>query len=249
MTSFFRRIRQALVRDHKFSKYLVYAIGEIILVVIGILIALQINNWNESRKKEAQRLQLIVSLHADAKTTEKRLDFSIAMAQTINTKLTQFLNLLNKEGQQIARDTLTNYGSAIFQVASFRPALSSYETAVSTGQIALIANDSLFAQYVQFKDSHDWFKLHQNLSGDMVYLGNVWQLRKQLGSTKLMLPELGAYPNRFEQDDTQLQAFFEAREVYATFESMQWLVQNQVDALNRAKTANHQILATLKALQ
>ena len=50
MIKFFRKIRQGLVSQNKFNKYLIYAIGEIILVVIGILIALQINNWNEERK-------------------------------------------------------------------------------------------------------------------------------------------------------------------------------------------------------
>ena len=50
MINFFRRIRQQLLSENKFSKYLLYAIGEIVLVVIGILIALQINNWNEDHK-------------------------------------------------------------------------------------------------------------------------------------------------------------------------------------------------------
>jgi hypothetical protein len=50
MIKFFRKIRQKLLTENKFSKYLIYAIGEIILVVLGILIALQVNNWNEERK-------------------------------------------------------------------------------------------------------------------------------------------------------------------------------------------------------
>jgi len=50
MIKFFRKIRQRLLTENKFSKYLLYALGEIVLVVIGILIALQINNWNEWRK-------------------------------------------------------------------------------------------------------------------------------------------------------------------------------------------------------
>src|SRR6056297_3227687 len=50
MIKFFRKIRQTLLSDGKTGKYFKYAIGEIILVVIGILIALQINNWNEERK-------------------------------------------------------------------------------------------------------------------------------------------------------------------------------------------------------
>jgi hypothetical protein len=52
MFRFFRQIRQRLLTDNKFSKYLLYAVGEILLVVIGILIALQVNNWNESKRKD-----------------------------------------------------------------------------------------------------------------------------------------------------------------------------------------------------
>ena len=50
MIKFFRKIRQKLLAENRYNKYLIYAIGEIVLVVIGILIALQINNWNENPK-------------------------------------------------------------------------------------------------------------------------------------------------------------------------------------------------------
>jgi hypothetical protein len=61
MIKFFRKIRQKNLTENKFGKYLTYVIGEIILVVIGILIALQINNSNE-RKKEEQILNGIYSI-------------------------------------------------------------------------------------------------------------------------------------------------------------------------------------------
>lgn len=54
MINFFKKIRQKLATENKFIAYLRYATGEIVLVVIGILIALQINNWNEERKKEKE---------------------------------------------------------------------------------------------------------------------------------------------------------------------------------------------------
>jgi len=50
MLKFFRTIRKKLIEEDNVRKYLLYAIGEILLVVIGILIALQVNNWNEERK-------------------------------------------------------------------------------------------------------------------------------------------------------------------------------------------------------
>jgi hypothetical protein len=65
MIKFFRKIRQKLLSENKFSKYLIYAIGEIILVVIGILIALQINNWNSNRIEKESDSQLIGALITD----------------------------------------------------------------------------------------------------------------------------------------------------------------------------------------
>jgi len=59
MIKFFRKIRQKLLSENKISKYLIYAIGEIFLVVIGILIALQINNWNENKKERAKEKNVL----------------------------------------------------------------------------------------------------------------------------------------------------------------------------------------------
>ena len=65
MIKFFRKIRYDLMSENKTGKYLKYAIGEIVLVVIGILIALQINNWNENRKTKAQIKKSLVELRND----------------------------------------------------------------------------------------------------------------------------------------------------------------------------------------
>ena len=62
MIKFFRHIRQNLIMENKTSKYLKYAIGEIVLVVIGILIALQINNWNENRKSKILEKKMLSEL-------------------------------------------------------------------------------------------------------------------------------------------------------------------------------------------
>jgi sensor domain CHASE-containing protein len=58
MIKFFRKIRQNMIKENKVSKYLLYAIGEIVLVVIGILIALQINNQNEFRKQKLVEINI-----------------------------------------------------------------------------------------------------------------------------------------------------------------------------------------------
>ena len=68
MIKFFRKIRQKLLTENKFSKYLLYAIGEIVLVVIGILIALQINNWNENISNQLRFENILSELRDDLKT-------------------------------------------------------------------------------------------------------------------------------------------------------------------------------------
>ncbi len=65
MIKFFRNIRQKLAAENKVAGYLRYAIGEIILVVIGILIALQINNWNENRKTDSKIINSLIALKDD----------------------------------------------------------------------------------------------------------------------------------------------------------------------------------------
>ena len=67
MIKFFRNIRQSLIMENKISKYLKYAIGEIVLVVIGILIALQINNWNQNRINKDYELKMLRELVEDLK--------------------------------------------------------------------------------------------------------------------------------------------------------------------------------------
>lgn len=75
MTKFFRNIRQSLQNEGKTSKYLKYAFGEIILVVIGILIALQINNWNENRKDTLQSRAFLNEFKADLSQDVINMDY------------------------------------------------------------------------------------------------------------------------------------------------------------------------------
>lgn len=65
MIQFFRKIRRKLLTEGKFTKYLIYALGEIVLVVIGILIALQINNWNETKKMRIREISQLKSIQED----------------------------------------------------------------------------------------------------------------------------------------------------------------------------------------
>ena len=81
MIKFFRKIRQNLLSEGKTGKYFKYAIGEIILVVIGILIALQINNWNESRKQFTSEKEFITSVKYDLKQDKAFIQLIIELIE------------------------------------------------------------------------------------------------------------------------------------------------------------------------
>lgn len=81
MIQFFRKIRRVLLNENKFTKYLLYAIGEIFLVVIGILLALQINNWNEKQKKIKLAKEYLIEISNDLKNDTTNFNASIKMIE------------------------------------------------------------------------------------------------------------------------------------------------------------------------
>lgn len=137
MLKLFRRIRQQLLSENHFSKYLLYAVGEIFLVVIGILIALQINNWNEGRQ-----------LKTLEKTTLKELDNSIqADMEELTTQIQTYKRFLHnikllrnhvkaKQPYVASLDTLWIYPVMGYQL---KPNTSAFDALESRG-VELITN-------------------------------------------------------------------------------------------------------------
>ena len=107
MIKFFQKTRYNLMKQNKTGKYFKYAIGEIVLVVIGILIALQINNWNEQRKEKMNERDLYGRIILDLQVDEKKIDNYIEFY-----KSNQLLhNRIYQETQgQPSNDTLTDFG-------------------------------------------------------------------------------------------------------------------------------------------
>lgn len=140
MIKFFRRIRQRLLSENKFSKYLFYAIGEIILVVIGILIALQINNWNESKKDRAFEVKMLKEVRSEL--IQDTIYFNL-MKERVQAAIegAQKMMVLYAE-ERPSPDSLTKYGRMMATDFKFIYHKGSYEAIKSTG-IDKISNDSI----------------------------------------------------------------------------------------------------------
>ena len=97
MFPFLRKIRQRLLTQNKVSGYLLYAIGEIVLVVIGILIALQINNWNEQQKQNKLEKEYYCRLLEDVIQDREQVTNLIAQSESRLKASNQAVRLLQKE--------------------------------------------------------------------------------------------------------------------------------------------------------
>jgi hypothetical protein len=104
MIKFFRKIRQNLLMENKTGKYLKYALGEIVLVVIGILIALSINNWNETRKDQQELRNILQNIATDMRVDALNLKDNLEYAKEENKRIKTFLN--NKDYSGFTRDSL-----------------------------------------------------------------------------------------------------------------------------------------------
>ena len=157
MIKFFRKIRQRLLSENKFSKYLLYAIGEIVLVVIGILIALSINNWNETRKDRISEKNILQDIKGSISTDILQLNSRIEMAKNDIKSANIILNYLEKN--LAYNDSLDNHFIIITSTANkdFSPQISAYKVLESKG-IDLIRNDQLKKDILNLYNI-DYYKL------------------------------------------------------------------------------------------
>lgn len=149
MIKFFRKIRQNLLSEGKTGKYFKYAIGEIILVVIGILIALQINNWNESRKAEIEERDILQKLQLDLRDDINVLQYQLNFKKNMIESYKQCLDILSEE-TVATKEEFMNYFSSILQVGSVNLNMTTFNNLQTTGQIRLIKSNELADNIVSY---------------------------------------------------------------------------------------------------
>ena len=216
MIKFFRKIRQRLLSENKFSKYFIYAIGEIILVVIGILLALQLNNLKEQKnilKQERNALELIQD---NLKKEINDLDRFVSQRISDTTYLK---DVYYKNWEGIPLDSLGLKGTSAFNYKSFNTA---YEGLKSNDKLFIIQNENLKEKIIFYYEQQryqllDWSDWHRTF----VY--------RDLEN--YMFTELPINPNELIDDLDFLKTKLEERRLKS-------LISNQIGSLRRI---NHTI--------
>ena len=164
MIKFFRKIRQKLLSENKFSKYLIYAIGEIVLVVIGILIALQANNWNEQRKDKIKERTILNAINKDFSNNLELFEVAKNIHYTAKNSAEQLLRLFDSidysdlsKNSNLAKDFQNTYIQAM-EGHTYNPSNGIVNSLISSGNFQLIQNDTLKNLIISWRDVLEDYK-------------------------------------------------------------------------------------------
>ena len=152
MIKFFRKIRQKTLTENKFGKYLTYAIGEIILVVIGILIALSINNWNENRKNSIEEKAILENLLENLNLSKIQSEQLISEESQLKQNLIQILGVDSKDNK-VKDKTISDsiFKNAVWDLQSDMPTFNAYNNLKSTNKLSLIKNKNINEKFTELE--------------------------------------------------------------------------------------------------
>ena len=149
MIKFFRKIRQKLLTENKFSKYLIYAIGEILLVMIGILLAFQANQWKEQKTEKELEIKLITEIQNGLKSDLIDVKVNHEYHKEILKNQYKVIDWLKNDGQ--FNDSTTYQFSMATKRTSFMVSKAPFESLKEFG-LNRISNDAIKHKIIRLYD-------------------------------------------------------------------------------------------------
>ncbi len=148
MINFFRKIRKQLANDNKPLKYLLYAIGEIGLVVIGILIAFGLNSWNKTRENHIREKEILLSVQEEFKQNLIKLENYVKIIDNRNNHRSKILTYLEEFGPDYvpsALDSIEYHLNRSYEESTLDLGQGSTRAIINSDELSLIRSDSLRA--------------------------------------------------------------------------------------------------------
>ena len=197
MLKFFRKIRQKLLQENRITRYFAYAIGEIFLVVIGILIALQINTWNENRKYRNQEADFYSDVLGDLAKDLVRLNFLQEFHKKRIGILTSLLTHIRNPANKINAEEFGVLVEPLYYSEAPTNFSTAFESAKSSGAF------SNFRQKETLKSLDEYYadfeKIRTNMTSITEFVGNSFEpvmagipsIHMSINSGKMVMAEKG----------------------------------------------------------
>ncbi len=181
MLRFFSKIRYQFAAKNKVASYFRYAIGEILLVVVGILIALQVNNWNEQQKLKASERLVLKSLLKEFEYNQEILEKTITINKNNLIAAQELGKYTGPHLQQTDEKKLSQLMVGTFKyMVNYLPSLGTLFDIINSGKLSLISNQGLRSNLAAFEAEMDNVhrqendvKREQNVAHDILY--NKWK--------------------------------------------------------------------------
>ena len=156
MIKFFRNIRQSLLMENKNAKYLKYAIGEIVLVVIGILIALQVNNWNENQKAKSSETTILEALLKEFRYNQELLNEMILINRENIANALEIGNFTGPSAEPVDEKTLSELMVGAFKFnVGYSPSSGTLLDLINSGKLSFLKNQELRAKLASYESDLD----------------------------------------------------------------------------------------------
>lgn len=210
MIKFFRRIRYSLLETGKTGKYFKYAIGEIVLVVIGILIALQINNWNIEQNNSLQEEKILKQLLVEYNENLKEINNKIFLRDGMIASIDKLFYHMDNGSNLEQLDSIQAHIDLTFTTPTFNKSSGVTDELLNSGKLYLIENDSLknhltnFSTYISYVVEEEQFLLDYILRYYYQYMANNYRARN-MWKSQLNTPYWNSFlltNNRKESDYT-----------------------------------------------
>jgi len=156
MIKFFRHIRQNLLSEGKTGKYLKYAIGEIILVMIGILLALQINNTNELRKQREEEAIILSGIQKDFIETRANILKTLTREEKVILNCRDLIDAIETQDYSINPDTIAfKINRGAFSWYRAEAVMGTYDALIGSGKTSFIQNQELLNALANFSSRYN----------------------------------------------------------------------------------------------
>ena len=234
-----------MLTENKFSKYLIYAIGEIILVVVGILIALQINNSNNKRIETEREFKYLTNIKLDLIKDIESLEYNIDFRQKKTLGIELLVNQINGQPIQDLNETTFNVINTLYQ-ERFQPSNVTYSDLISSGNMNLISNDSikiylfelsLLYQTNLFNIEHETAEYDENISKSVFRFADI-ELMKPV-----FLGEKTAEQVNITEED--FKALFESVKYKNGCVVMKWTSEGMIELYQSIKGKSENLIAII----